>query len=244
MKRIFIFFAAISIALGSMTSCANKYDKGNIMPGTTSSKIDSISYSLGMYFGEMIIHSSFGELNLNKISEGFKDVINKKETIFTEQEIGMMIQKYLMERMNYVSSKNKEDGEAFLLANKEKEGVVELESGLQYKVIEEGPGIAPEAKDTVEVNYEGRLLDGTVFDSSYERGETAKFPLTSVIKGWTEGLQYIKEGGKIELYIPSNLAYGEHGAGTIPANSTLIFTVEMIKVMKAEQPQDENIKKK
>ena len=122
----------------------------------------------------------------------------------------------------------------FQTANKEKEGVVETESGLQYIIEEEGTGIAPAATDTVEVNYEGRLLDGTVFDSSYERGESIKFPLNGVIKGWGEGLTYVKEGGKIRLFIPSSLAYGERATGPIPANSTLIFDVELIKVFKSE----------
>lgn len=240
MKRIFLIFGAVVVILFSMTSCANKYNKGDIEPGTSPGKIDSVSYALGMYFGEMMVHSNFGELNLNTIESAFKDVINKKETKFKEQTIGMIIENYLMERMNYIIKKNKKESEDFLLANKEKEGVVELESGLQYKIIEEGSGISPEAADTVEVNYEGRLLDGTVFDSSYERKEPAKFCLKGVIKGWSEGLQYCKEGGKIELYIPPVLAYGERGAGTIPANSALIFTVEMIRVMKAVPEKEEN----
>ena len=232
MKRIFLIFAVASMAMLSLTSCGGRYDKGNVMPGTTSGQIDSISYALGMYFGEMLTHSDFGELNLGQLQKGFNDVINEKNTKLSEQQIGMMIQTHLMDRMQYTANKAKEESEAFLEANKANKDVVVLESGLQYKIIEEGTGIAPTAEDEVEVNYEGRLIDGTVFDSSYERGETAKFPLSGVIAGWTEGLQYVKEGGKIELYIPSELAYGERGASTIPGNSALIFQVELIKVLK------------
>ena len=117
--------------------------------------------------------------------------------------------------------------------------MVETESGLQYKIEVEGTGISPEGADTVEVNYEGRLIDGTVFDSSYDRGESVRFPLNRVIKGWTEGLTYAKEGGKIQLYIPAELGYGKRGTGPIPGNSTLIFDIELVKVSKAAPKEDE-----
>lgn len=152
-----------------------------------------------------------------------------------EEEIMQVIQSHLMKRMNAIAEMNAVEGESFLAKNGEKEGVVTLESGLQYKVIEEGAGVSPMAADTVEVHYTGKLLDGTVFDSSVERGEPAKFPLSGVIKGWSEGLTYAKEGGKIELYIPSNLGYGPRGYGNIPANSTLVFEVELLKVFPAQE---------
>ena len=129
------------------------------------------------------------------------------------------------------------------LKNKEKEGVVETESGLQYKVLVEGTGISPESADTVEVHYEGRLLDGTVFDSSRERGESIEFALNRVIKGWTEGLTYAKEGGQIELYIPADLAYGKRGSGPIPGNATLIFNIELIKVKKFAAEEEAPVEK-
>lgn len=238
MNKFVTVLAAASAAVFALSSCAGTYQKGDRMPDTTSEQIDTVSYALGMYFGNMVKSNNFGELNIKEIQRAFMDVLNGKESMLTEQEAGTHIQSYAMKRMAYLAERNLEEGEQFMAANKEEEGVVETESGLQYKILMEGTGISPEESDTVEVNYKGRLLDGTEFDSSYERGESAVFPLNRVIKGWTEGLQYAKEGGKIELYIPSELAYGKRGAGPIPGNSTLIFEIELIKVSKA-LPKDE-----
>lgn len=211
------------------------------MPDTTDAQIDTISYALGMYYGKMLTSTPFGELDMAQMKKGFNAVLNGEETMLNEDEIVMRIQSYIRDRMAYETERNLEEGEAFLNANKEKEGVVETESGLQYKIEVEGTGISPEATDTVEVNYEGRLIDGTVFDSSYERGESVKFPLNRVIKGWAEGLTYAKEGGRIQLYIPADLAYGQHGAAAVPGNSTLIFDVDLVKVYKAV-PKEEKKK--
>lgn len=234
MKRFAFVIAASCAAVLALSSCAGTYQKGNKSPETTSAQIDTVSYALGMYFGKMITSSPFGEIDLAQLRKGFNDVLNEKDVMLDETRLGVIIQTHLMTQQAYMALENLKEGEDFLAANKEKEGVVETESGLQYIIEEEGTGIAPAATDTVEVNYEGRLLDGTVFDSSYERGESIKFPLNGVIKGWGEGLTYVKEGGKIRLFIPSSLAYGERGTGPIPANSTLIFDVELIKVFKSE----------
>ncbi len=238
MKRFAIVIAASCAAVLALSSCAGTYQKGNKAPEITDAQRDTVSYALGMYYGKMMTSSPFGEINLNQLKKGFEDVINERETMLDEHNLGMIIQSHLMIMQAYQATRNLEEGNEFLAANKEKEGVVETESGLQYIIEEEGTGIAPAMTDTVEVNYEGRLLDGTVFDSSYERGETTTFPLNRVIKGWSEGLTYIKEGGKIRLFIPAELGYGERGTGPIPANSTLIFDVELIKVSKAaEKPE-------
>ena len=242
MKKIVIVIIAASAAVMAISSCAGTYQKGDRMPETTTAQIDTISYALGMYYGKMVTSSPFGELNLNQMKKGFKDVLNEEETMLEEQDIVMLIQSYLRDRMAYESERSLEEGEKFLAANKEKEGVVETESGLQYKIEVEGAGISPEETDTVEVNYEGRLIDGTVFDSSYDRGESVKFPLNRVIKGWTEGLTYAKEGGKIQLYIPAELGYGQRGSGPIPGNSTLIFDIELVKVYKAAPKETEEKK--
>ena len=242
MKKFAIVIIAASAAVMAISSCAGTYQKGDRMPETTTAQIDTISYALGMYYGKMVTSSPFGELNLNQMKKGFKDVLNEEETMLEEQDIVMLIQSYLRDRMAYESERSLEEGEKFLAANKEKEGVVETESGLQYKIEVEGAGISPEETDTVEVNYEGRLIDGTVFDSSYDRGESVRFPLNRVIKGWTEGLTYAKEGGKIQLYVPAELGYGQRGSGPIPGNSTLIFDIELVKVYKAAPKETEEKK--
>ena len=242
MKKFAIVIIAASAAVMALSSCAGTYQKGDRMPETTTAQIDTISYALGMYYGKMLTSSPFGELNLAQMKKGFKDVLNEEETMLEEQDIVMLIQSYLRDRMAYESERSLEEGEKFLAANKEKEGVVETESGLQYKIEVEGAGISPEETDTVEVNYEGRLIDGTVFDSSYDRGESVKFPLNRVVKGWTEGLTYAKEGGKIQLYIPAELGYGQRGTGPIPGNSTLIFDIELVKVYKAVPKETEEKK--
>ena len=136
-------------------------------------------------------------------------------------------------KQEVISVANMEAGKKFLEENKTKEGIVALESGLQYKVLAEGNGVFPAAEDTVEVHYKGTLIDGKEFDSSYTRGQTAKLALNQFIPGWIEGMQKVSEGGKISLYIPADLAYGNQKMGTIEAGSTLIFEVELIKVSKA-----------
>lgn len=237
MKKVLFVIAAASAAVLALSSCASgTYQKGNRAPETTSAQIDTVSYALGMYYGEMLTTSPFGEIDLAQVKKGFNDVVNGEENTMVPKETVMkIIQTHLAAHYAYENERNKEKGEEFLAANKDKEGVVETESGLQYRIELEGTGVAPAATDTVEVNYEGRLIDGTVFDSSYERGESAKFPLNGVIKGWSEGMTYVKEGGKIRLYVPADLAYGSRGTGPVPGNSVLIFDVELIKVYKAAE---------
>lgn len=240
MKKTVIAIIAASAAVLALSSCAaGTYQKGNRAPETTSAQIDTVSYALGVNFAQAIINYPFGELDLAQLRKGFNDALNGEETMVPKEKVLAILNSHLMTQQTYEMEKNKEKGDEFLAANKEKEGVVETESGLQYKIEVEGSGIAPAATDTVEVNYEGRLLDGTVFDSSYERGETVKFTLNGVIRGWAEGLTYVKEGGKIQLYIPAELAYGSRGTGPIPGNSTLIFDVELIKVYKDTKQEAE-----
>lgn len=228
MKTFKFFIVACLVGTMMLSSC--KYNSGDRIPGTTSSKVDSVSYALGVWFGGTLKSSDFGELNKCQIDKGVKDMMTGKDLKISEEEIMQIIQNYLMQRQNYVSEKNIADGKAFLEKNKTKEGVVALESGVQYRIISEGIGACPSGTDTVEVNYKGSLIDGTEFDSSYKRNEPAKFTLNQVIPGWSEGLSYCKEGGKIEIVIPSDMGYGPRANGPIPGNATLVFEVELIKV--------------
>lgn len=236
MKTLKIFLSLCLVGVLTLSSCGQKYNAGDRMPSTSTARIDSVSYALGMYFGKMISTSDFGELNLAEMNKGMMIVLNEKDSSakLTEEEIMPIIQKYVTERQTYVVERKTEENTKFFEENKTKEGVVETESGLQYLVLTEGDGISPEATDTVEVNYKGTFLNGEQFDSSYDRGEPVKFALNQVIKGWSEGLTYAKEGGKIMIYVPADLGYGQRPSGPIPGNSALIFEVELIKVYKAE----------
>ncbi len=201
------------------------------------SEKEKISYIIGVNIGRNLKAQSV-EVDPDMISQGLKDVSSGGKLLMTDDEMKETMtafQKEMMkkheEELKKAGEKNKAEGEAFLAANKKKPGVVTLPSGLQYKVIKEGKGKSPKATDIVTVNYKGTLVDGTEFDSSFKRGQPATFPVNGVIKGWTEALQLMKEGSKWELFIPSNLAYGERGAGkVIGPNATLIFEVELLSV--------------
>jgi len=198
---------------------------------------DKESYSLGYQFGQYV-KSQRVDINLEVYTSGIQDALSGKEPAMSKEEIRATIRS-LQQRvkaegqkeLKESAAKNIEEGKRFLAENQKKEGVKTLPSGLQYKVLTEGSGKTPHAADTVTVNYEGKLIDGTEFDSSFKRGQPATFKVNGVIKGWTEALRLMKEGSKWQLFIPPDLAYGERGAGrNIPPNSTLIFEVELISV--------------
>jgi FKBP-type peptidyl-prolyl cis-trans isomerase FklB len=194
-------------------------------------EIDSISYALGVNLGSTIKNLNVDNLNINQINKGIENIINGNDVKITVEEAHSLIQAFLIDLQEKRVVENLEKANVFLEENKAKEGVVTLPSGLQYKVIIEGVGQNPLSTDKVRVHYEGKLLDGTVFDSSYERGESITFGVNQVIKGWQEALQLMRPGAKWELYIPPVLGYGERGAGaSIPSNALLIFTVELIGV--------------
>lgn len=206
--------------------------KSKPLPGITAGEVDSVSTAVGVAFGNMLKSSNLEGLNYSKIVAAMKGVMAGDTTlIFDGQSAPMYIQEYMMKVSDALAIQKAEEEKKFFEENKKKEGVQETESGLQYKIEVAGSELKPSERDTVEVNYKGMLLDGKVFDSSYERGETVKFPLNSVIKGWTEGLQLIGEGGKETLWIPFNLGYGGRDMGpNLPAFSTLVFDVELVKV--------------
>jgi FKBP-type peptidyl-prolyl cis-trans isomerase len=190
-----------------------------------------VSYSLGVMIGSNITSQGMDSLEIDNVVAALQDVYNKKDLKISEEEAQMIFQQYMEKNMERKTEKAKAEGVSFLEQNKSKEGVKTTSSGLQYEIVKEGTGKNPGPNSSVTVHYTGKLLDGTVFDSSVTRGQPATFGLNQVIRGWTEGLQLIKEGGKAILYIPYDLAYGERGAGAqIPPYSALIFEVELIKI--------------
>lgn len=193
--------------------------------------MDKLSYALGMSIAHNLINSGVKSLNIVDFTDGLTDVMTDNEVKMGSLEANQVIENYFKKIQDEMISTQKKIGEEFLKNNANDESVVVVPSGLQYKVLVEGTGKKPNSHSQVKVNYEGRFIDGQVFDSSYKRGEPVGFGLDSVIAGWTEGLQLMREGSKYELYIPYNLAYGENGIpNAIPPYSTLIFTVELLEV--------------
>lgn len=201
--------------------------------------MDKVSYALGLGIGQQLAQMGASDLNIDDFADAIKDVINGNELKVPHKDAQTIVQEFFRqqeERINAIRAEQgktaKAEGEKFLAENGKKEGVVTLKSGLQYEVLREGNGKKPKATDQVKCHYEGTLINGQVFDSSYKRNEPAVFPLNQVIPGWTEGLQLMQEGAKYRFYIPYILAYGESGAGgSIPPFATLIFDVELLEVM-------------
>ena len=193
---------------------------------------DKASYSIGLNVG-MNMKRQNVDVNQDAFTAGFKDALAGRKPLMTEQEVReamMAFEKDMQQKQNDAAQKNSADAQKFMTENKSKEGVKTTGSGLQYKVMKEGSGAQPKATDTVTVNYRGTLTDGTEFDSSYKRGQPATFPVSGVIKGWTEALQMMKVGSKYQLFIPPDLGYGANGQRAIPPNSVLIFEVELMDV--------------
>lgn len=201
--------------------------------------MDKVSYALGLGIGRQLAQMGASELNIDDFAAAIKDVIAGNELKVSNREAQTIVQDYfrkLEEKLNAERAEKgkvaKAEGEKYLAENAKKEGVVTLPSGLQYMVLKEGNGKKPKATDQVKCHYEGFLIDGTVFDSSIQRGEPAVFPLNQVIAGWTEGLQLMQEGAKYRFFIPYILGYGEGGAGaSIPPYAALIFDVELLEVL-------------
>jgi len=193
---------------------------------------DKVSYAVGLSIAESLKSQQLGGLDLDLLKDGIQDIFEQRELKINPQEANGLIQSYLEEANSAAFGENKEKGIAFLEENKNKEGVSITASGLQYEIIQEGSGNKPSATDNVTVHYHGTLIDGTVFDSSTERGTPASFGVNQVIPGWTEALQLMSLGAKFKLYIPQELAYGAnpHPGGPIQPYSALIFDVELIEI--------------
>lgn len=223
MKNI-IFLSSLILFIACKTEKTNK--TANLI-----TELDSVSYSLGVNIGENI-KTQFEDINLDNFEAGIKDVLEKDvEAKISDNQAQAIIQSYFSKKQQKQSESVIEEGINFLRENGKREGVTTLASGLQYEVIDDGTGPKPTIEDNVTTHYHGTLIDGTVFDSSVDRGEPASFPVGGVIKGWTEALQLMAVGSKWKLYVPYDLAYGERGAGPqIGPYSTLIFEVELISI--------------
>jgi FKBP-type peptidyl-prolyl cis-trans isomerase FklB len=240
MKLAFVSVLVVSLSLTSAIAQEKGDKKGSGKPSDDAAPkttIEKVSYGIGLNIGKNFKKDGL-DVDLDLLLKGLKDAMAGSKPLLTDAEIReamTAIQKELQtkqaDRAKDAGGKNKKEGDAFLAENKKKEGVKTTKSGLQYKVVKAGTGKSPKASDTVVTHYRGTLIDGTVFDSSYDRGEPATFPVGKVIKGWTEALQLMTVGAKWQLFIPSELAYGEDGAGDdIGPNSVLIFEIELVAI--------------
>ncbi len=234
MKKITLLFIVPALLFAS---CKNNETKVELK-----SYNDSLSYAIGKDIGKSFERGKLDSLNIDYVAQGMRDYFSKDTVIFTEKTLQNFLISYSMKKRAEAEEQRKaeakekykdnlEAGQKFLSENSKKEGVITTESGLQYKILKKGTGKTPVTSDKVRVEYEGKLIDGTVFDSSYERKKPAEFGVTRVIKGWTEALQLMKEGSEWELYIPYDLAYGDRATGDIKPFSALIFKVKLLKVL-------------
>lgn len=238
MKNIFMLLVVAIVLLGTSCTASKKTTTATTQVApppalTLKNKIDSVSYALGISLYTNFKSQGLGDINMDVMKAAMQDVKDKKTLKISQKEGPKILNTFQKEAKERAGLKAKLEGEKFLVENAKKPGVKTTASGLQYKVLTEGTGSKPLATDKVTVHYKGTLIDGTQFDSSYDRGQPATFPLNGVIAGWTEGVQLMKEGAKYRFFIPSKLGYGERGAGaSIPANATLIFDVELISIAK------------
>jgi len=236
MKFTTLSFCALLAGTLLFAGCSSSGGSGDVALETN---VDSVSYSLGYQNGQFLKQRGMTDINPEKLKAGLKTALDDADAALSNSEMQQVVQSFQQEAQRKAqqqqmqdADENKKKGEEFLAENKDKEGVMVADNGLQYKVLEEGDGVSPDTTDQVRVDYKGTLIDGTVFDSSYERGEPATFPLNRVIPGWTQGLQMMKEGAKYKFFIPGELAYGQNPPprGPIGPNETLIFEVELLEV--------------
>lgn len=228
-----VFFIASNASI-------TKGQNTNVIPDGVKSFKDSVSYMIGLDIAQNLKRGKI-EIVDQWLLQGLRDALDGKDSLVPQQVKDGVIQRWQAEQQKKQAEETakksaiaKAEGKAFLEKNKKEKGVKELPSGLQYKVVTEGKGAHPKATDKVKVHYHGTLVNGTVFDSSVQRGEPVTFPLNQVIKGWTEGVQLMTPGSKYVFYIPSDLAYGDREVSVIPAGSTLIFEVELLDILPAD----------
>ena len=235
MKKILTIAAICMAGVTMLTSCDKKTSAGKQPAGITASDVDSMSFMMGYSLGMQLKQGDMGPLSTNQILKGVKAAYDDVEIDYMEFQ--NVVNGFMEKRRNAIAYEMLKRSADYLGSKMKKKGVMKTESGLLYEIIREGEGIKPSERDTVEVDYEGTNIDGKKFDSSYDRGVTAKFPLNAVIKGWTEGMQLVGEGGMIMLYIPAEMAYAEQGASSdIRPNEALTFKVELKSVSPYVEP--------
>jgi FKBP-type peptidyl-prolyl cis-trans isomerase FklB len=199
---------------------------------TFDTQVEKFSYALGLSMASNLLQSQIKVIEFDAMFAAIRDVMEGHKPTISPAEANKVIEEYFNNQQARIGAINEREGNEFLALNKKEEGIIELESGLQYKIIQHGKGNKPSLTDKVKCHYHGTLIDGSVFDSSVERGEPTVFPVNGVIKGWIEALQLMNTGSKWQLYIPPHLAYGEHGTGaSIGPKSTLIFEVELLEIV-------------
>ena len=227
------------LVLAVLVTFIGACSKGPNMGGSAKikSELDTVSYALGADVAKSLQdRNGVDELSYSAFVRGMQEVFNEKELMLDDTQRKEKIRGYLQQLSQQRNEENLKEGQEFLAKNKEKEGITTTESGLQYKIIEEGSGTSPDANDTVRVHYEGKTIDGETFENSRDQGEPVEFPVNRVISGWTEGLQMMKEGAHYKFFIPTDLAYGSRvrPGGKIEPNEALIFDVELLEVKPAE----------
>lgn len=237
MKKVLIIISILALA-NARAQTKKVTAKKSVTSVTTSSNIfknseDSVSYALGLEGASFYKNQGFTQVNSKMVARAFDDVFGNKKILLTPEQSNMSIQKRMQEYMTNKAKVEKEKGAAFLAANKKRPGVVTLPNGLQYEILTPGTGAIPKATDTVSAHYIGTLIDGKEFDNSYKRGQPLEIPVSGVIQGWVQALQMMPVGSKWKLYIPSDLGYGDRGAGNggIPGGATLVFIVELLSIV-------------
>ena len=228
-------YLVIALAVFSFTACNNGGSKSNFSGDVSlNNELDTVSYGLGVDIGNSLKRGNFGDIDVQLLATGIAQVLNDDSLALTPEIAQAKIRAFLQKEQILKLKKNKEEGEKFLAENKKKDGIVTLESGIQYKVLTKGDGPTPTDSSTVKVHYRGTLIDGTEFDSSYGKGKPFETKVSGrIIKGWTEILQHMPVGSKYEVYIPTELGYGTNvrPGGKIEANMALIFEMELIEIV-------------
>jgi FKBP-type peptidyl-prolyl cis-trans isomerase FklB len=233
MKTIFLLFLLpFSVCYGQTKKPVAKTKQIAAKPAAAMTPTDSLSYSIGVQVAEYYKTMGVEKINTDYVAKAFHDVLNNKPLTISEDECSMNIQQKLQQFMTNKVSAVKEAGKKFLEENKKRPGVITLPDGLQYEIITKGTGPIPKATDTVQANYKGTLINGEEFDNSYKRGQPLTIPVSAVIRGWTEALELMPVGSKWKLFVPSDLGYGDRGAGSaIPGGSALIFEIELLNIV-------------